>query len=150
MTFSQQHISTHHARTLPGPLAAKAAAGFALAGLLLASSAFAAGAKGSASSELDAQYQREKATCTNGQSNQDKATCLREAGAAYQQAKQGKLNDGQQAQYRQNALDRCKALPAPDQEDCTRRIESPSDVQGSARSGGILREEVKIVPAPAN
>jgi len=121
-----------------------AALGIVAAGLLATTDAFAAG---KSNAELDAQYQREKAVCTSGQSNQDKATCLREAGAAYQQARQGRLSDGQQAQYAANALNRCKALPADDQADCQRRIENPSDVEGSAPSGGILRKDVTIVPA---
>lgn len=138
MTFPQQNP----ART--GLRKTAAALGLAAAGLLATNCAFAAA---KSNSELEAQYQREKAVCTSGQSNQDKATCLREAGAAYQQAKQGKLNDGQQAQYSANALDRCKALPAGDQADCQRRIENPSDVEGSAPSGGILRKDVTVVPA---
>ncbi|WP_051516825.1 hypothetical protein [Herbaspirillum sp. RV1423] len=148
MTFPQQNITLSSVPPKHPTLRKTAAAlSLALAGLLVAATAFAAGASGKKNtSELDAQYQREKAVCTSGQSNQDKATCLREAGAAYQQAKQGKLNDGQQAQYRQNALDRCKALPATDQEDCKRRIENPADVEGSASSGGILRKDVTIVP----
>jgi hypothetical protein len=138
MTFSQQNLAR------PGLRKTAAALSIAAAGLLAATCAFAAG---KSNTELDAQYQREKAVCTSGQSNQDKATCLREAGAAYQQAKQGKLNDGQQAQYSSNAVDRCKSLPANDQADCQRRIQSPSDVEGSAPSGGILRKDVTIVPA---
>ncbi|MCW5296795.1 hypothetical protein [Herbaspirillum lusitanum] len=138
MTFPQQKP----ART--GLRNTAAALSIAAAGLLATTCAFAAG---KSNAELDAQYQREKAVCTSGQSNQDKATCLREAGAAYQQARQGRLNDGQQAQYSSNALERCKALPAGDQADCQRRIENPSDVEGSVPSGGILRKDVTIVPA---
>jgi hypothetical protein len=117
-----------------------------IAGLLLAANALAAGA---ANADLEAQYQREKMTCTNGQSNQDRATCLREAGAAYQQAKQGSLNNGPATPYDKNALERCKALPVPDQPDCQRRINNPSDIEGSVKSGGILRKDVTIIPAPA-
>lgn len=138
MTFPQQNV----ART--GLRKTAAALSIAAAGLLTTTCAFAAG---KSNAELDAQYQREKAVCTSGQSNQDKATCMREAGAAYQQAKQGRLNDGQQAQYSSNAVDRCKSLPVSDRADCQRRIESPSDVEGSAPSGGILRKDVTIVPA---
>ncbi|MFL9879232.1 hypothetical protein PQR63_12605 [Herbaspirillum rhizosphaerae] len=119
----------------------------AAAGLLVAGAAFAAGASGKSNAELDAQYQREKAVCTSGQSNQDKATCLREAGAAYQQAKQGSLQTNQSQQYSRNAIERCKSLPTQDQADCQRRIDNPSEVDGNALSGGILRKEVTIVPA---
>jgi hypothetical protein len=138
MTFPQPHP------TRAGLRKAAAAVSIAAVSLLTAGGVFAAG---KSNSELDAQYQREKAVCTSGQSNQDKATCLREAGAAYQQAKQGRLNDGQQTQYSSNAVNRCKALPASDQADCQRRIENPTDVEGSAPSGGILRKDVTIVPA---
>jgi len=145
MTFPQPHIARSSAH--PALRQSVAALSLAAAGLMLASSAFAAGAKGKSNTELDAQYQREKAVCTSGQSNQDKATCLREAGAAYQQAKEGKLSSNQSPQYSQNALERCKALPASDQADCQRRIDSPSDIEGSAPSGGILRKDVTVVPA---
>jgi len=138
MTLSQQTLARS------GLYKTAAALSIVAAGLLATTTTFAAG---KSNAELDAQYQREKAVCTSGQSNQDKATCLREAGAAYQQAKQGRLNDGQQAQYSSNAVNRCKALPASDQADCQRRIENPSDVEGSAPSGGILRKDVTIVPA---
>jgi hypothetical protein len=117
-----------------------------MAGLLLSASVLAAGA---ANSDLEAQYQHDKMACTNGQSNQDRATCLREAGAAYQQAKQGKLNNGPTTPYGKNALERCKALPAQDQADCRRRIDNPSDIEGSVQSGGILRKDVTIIPAAA-
>lgn len=115
--------------------------------LLSTTTATAASARGENMSDATAQYQREKAVCMSGQSNQDKATCLREAGAAYQQARQGKLNDSRQASYQQNALERCKALPAADQPACQRRIENPEDVEGSATAGGVLRKDVLIVPA---
>lgn len=145
MTFPQQLpeqaiAGLRHPRRLA---LAMAGAGLGLA--MLAGSAFGAGNN----ADLEAQYQREKAVCTSGQSNQDRATCLREAGAAYQQAKQGKLSAGANPQYSQNAVERCKALPAQDQLDCQRRIDNPSDVEGSAQSGGILRKDVTIVPAPA-
>lgn len=115
--------------------------------LLIAGSVSAAGADSKNGSETAARYQREKAVCTSGKSNQDKATCLREAGAAYEQARQGKLNGAEQTQYAQNALERCRALPADSQEACRRRIENPSDVEGNAADGGILRKDVTIVPA---
>ncbi len=146
MTFPHLNIAAHAAA---GPAVRKQAVALSviLAGLLMTSSAFAANAKNKNTSELDAQYQREKAACISGQSNQDKATCLREAAAAYQQAKQSKLDSNPSPQYRQNALERCKALPAADQAECQRRIDNPSDVEGSVSSGGILRKNVTIVPA---
>ena len=148
MTFPHQNIahSSQHSRhtALRHTVAMLSVA---TAGLLMAGSAFAAGAGGKSNAELDAQYQREKAVCTSGQSNQDKATCLREAGAAYQQAKRGSLQTNQSQQYSQNAIERCKSLPTQDQADCQRRIDNPTEVEGNALSGGILRKEVTVVPA---
>lgn len=112
-------------------------------GLLSAGSAQAAGSKSTAA---EARYQQERSTCLNGQSNEDKKTCLREAAAAYQQDKQGKLGDADQTQYRKNALTRCRALPERDQADCRRRIDNPSAVEGNAEDGGILRKSTTIVP----
>ncbi len=148
MTFPDQNIA-HSSQALHHPALHKTVAmlSVAAAGLLIAGSAFAAGAGGKSNAELDAQYQREKAVCTSGQSNQDKATCLREAGAAYQQAKQGSLQTNQSQQYSQNAVERCKSLPTQDQMDCQRRIDNPTEVEGNARSGGILRKDVTVVPA---
>jgi len=148
MTFSHPNIAP---RTKPlAHLALRktvAMLSVAAAGLLITSAALAAGASGKSNAELDAQYQREKAVCTSGQSNQDKATCLREAGAAYQQAKQGSLQTNQSQQYSRNAIERCKSLPTQDQADCQRRIDNPTEVDGNALSGGILRKEVTVVPA---
>ena len=149
MTFPHQHIahSTGHSRPHFRHLGLRktiAMLSVAVAGLLVAGTAFAAG---KSNAELDAQYQREKAVCTSGQSNQDKATCLREAGAAYQQAKQGSLQTNQSQQYSQNAVERCKSLPTQDQMDCQRRIDNPTELEGNALSGGILRKDVTVVPA---
>lgn len=41
--------------------------------------------------EAQARYQHERAACMEGSSNQDRATCLKEAAAAYQEAKAGQL-----------------------------------------------------------
>ena len=40
---------------------------------------------------------------------QDKAACIREAGAAAQASRQGNLTHASDATYRQNALARCQA-----------------------------------------
>jgi hypothetical protein len=89
-------------------------------------------------------YQAERANCLNGRSNEDRATCLQEANAAFAANKKGKLtvND---AQYQNNAILRCQALPAADKVDCERRMRGEGTVSGSVGGGGILRElEVQI------
>lgn len=93
------------------------------------------------SAEAQARYQRERAVCTSGQSNQDRATCLREAGAAFALAKQGALDDGD-APYRRNATQRCDALPDADRQDCRARMGGQGTTSGSVAAGGIIRELV--------
>jgi hypothetical protein len=90
-------------------------------------------------SEANARYAQERAACLNGTSNQDRATCLKEAGAALKEAKAGHLNDAQQ-DFAANALARCKALPGEQQELCYRRMQGEGLVSGSVRDGGVYRE----------
>jgi len=94
-------------------------------------------------------YQRDRAMCNSGQSNQDRATCLKEAGAAYGEARRGQLNDDQ-TRYNQNALERCKALPAEDMQACQRRIMGEGMAEGSAQEGGIYRRIETPVATPSN
>jgi hypothetical protein len=111
--------------------------------LLFAGPAAAGGGK---LSDAQARYQQDRAACISGQSYQDRATCLREAGAALQAAKSGHLDDGQTS-YEQNRLIRCERLPAGDREDCVRRMQGEGTVKGSVESGGIYRELRTTVPA---
>jgi hypothetical protein len=98
------------------------------------------------SGSADADYQRQRAACMNGSSNEDRATCLREAGAAREEARRGNLTDDKAAEQR-NAVARCNALPQGDRVDCVRRVQGDGSVSGSAGAGGIFRETVTTVPA---
>ncbi|MBS0450633.1 MAG: hypothetical protein JSS14_04920 [Proteobacteria bacterium] len=82
---------------------------------------------------------------------QDKAACQREAGAARQEAAQGGLTGGSLSGNQANALARCQQLPAADKADCEARIrgEPGSTSSGSVMGGGVVRETVTPVPAPA-
>lgn len=106
------------------------------AGLLGASSSsYAAGG-------ADAQYQRDVARCNSGQTNQDKATCLKEAGAAQVERQRGGLVDP--AQPQRNATARCDALSGNERQDCLIQMSgsATTTVQGSVQGGGVLRETV--------
>jgi len=92
-------------------------------------------------------YQQERAVCMSGQSPQDRATCLSEAGAAFAEAKRGRLDDGN-TQFELNALKRCAALPEGDRPACAARIQGQGSTSGSVAGGGILREIVTTEPAP--
>lgn len=111
----------------------------ALAALTLATVAVAAdrGAGPSAQSL----FQQDRAACMSGTSNQDRATCLREASAALQEAKAANLGKGVRSNE-QNRFRRCDPLPPGDREDCIRRMNGEGTVSGSAEGGGIYRELV--------
>ena len=112
-----------------------------IAALLLGGLAFAAHADAGSdrTSDAKARYESERAACLNGSSNEDRKTCLKEAGAAYEEARRGKLDNHHDA-YDQNAYKRCDAQPAEDRDACRRRIQGEGSVTGSVEAGGILRE----------
>ena len=114
----------------------------AAATLLFASAAVAAKV-----SEAQQRYQEERAVCMSGASNQDRATCLKEAGAALQEARRGNLSAGSENELGHNSTARCKALPAQDRQDCMMRMHGQGSAAGSAQQGGILRELARPVPA---
>ena len=116
---------------------------YAVGTMLVAGMAVAAGGN---LSEAQARYQQDRAACISGQSNQDRAVCLREAGAALQEAKRGAVGDDQSS-YERNRLIRCDGLPAGDRADCLRRMRGEGTVSGSVESGGIYRELRTTVPA---
>ena len=96
--------------------------------------------------DADAKYQRERAACMAGQTtNEDRATCLREAAAARDEARKGNLTSGD-GQLRKNAKDRCKVLSGDERADCIARMNGEGTTSGSVGGGGILREKVTIVP----
>lgn len=119
--------------------------GALLLGLAVVGPALAADSRASASA-LE-HYRHERAVCNSGRSNQDRATCLKEAGAALAEARRGALGAGDGTRYTDNALERCKALPQADRQDCVARIEQGTQ-SGSVAGGGILLERVTREAAP--
>lgn len=106
-----------------------------------------------ATPDARARYEQERAVCLSGQSNQDRATCLREAGAAFaQQGKPGAAED--KAQQQGNAVKRCAPLPDAERRDCLARMQGQGTTSGSVAAGGITRElvtrETGGVPMAAN
>lgn len=128
---------------LPGTIRTLAATSLALA---CCAAAGAATHEGSA--DAQARYRNDRAACMEGHTSQDRATCLREAGAALQSAQRGQLVE-QGAAYEHNRFLRCNPLPAEDKQDCIRRMNGEGIVRGSVEEGGIYRELRTVVPAPA-
>ena len=82
-------------------------------------------------------YAQDRAFCNSGQSSQDRATCLREAGAAAQEGPKGNLSDAPEG----NQFARCDYHKNPeDREYCIRRMKGEGTVTGSVDGGGLLRE----------
>ncbi len=82
---------------------------------------------------------------------QDKAACVREAGAARQEATRGGLTSTSPGGKEVNSLERCQQLPASDKADCEARVRGAanSSTSGSVMGGGVIRETVTPVPAPS-
>jgi len=119
----------------------------ALGCALISTSALAARNTGEA--DARERYLQERAVCMSGKSNQDRATCLREAGAAFNQARREGFRDNS-AQNTANQRQRCEALPADDRQACIARMQGQGTTSGSAAAGGIYRELVTpVAPAPA-
>jgi hypothetical protein len=95
--------------------------------------------------------QSARARCDGVQ--QDRAACLREMGAAEQEARRNGLTSASAGNYEQNALARCRLQPVADRADCEARVVGSSgagrtSVEGSVMGGGVIRETVTPIPAP--
>ena len=109
-----------------------------LAACLLSTAAWAVQPAASAAN-AEARYAREKAACLNGQTKQDRPTCLREAEAARAEARQGELGRGP-TDYKYNKTVRCEALSGDEQVACRARMSGQGSRSGTAADGGIIRE----------
>ena len=116
-----------------------------VAAAALSCAAAALAAPPTAANEAQARYREDMAACNSGRSNQDLATCRREAGSALSEARRGRLNDAP-GQYERNALLRCNVHQGDDRLACEARMGTAGTAQGSAAEGGILRQGVTITP----
>lgn len=117
----------------------------ALSGAIVATGALAAGTD---SAEALTRYRQERAVCTEGKSNQDLQTCLREASAALQASRQPQSAQ-KPALDPVNKTKRCDALRDAEAQDCMARMNDQGTTSGSVAAGGILREIV-TPSAPAS
>lgn len=108
-----------------------------LALLAFTGAAWAAGPGQASQAQRD--YEQERARCLRGESGQSRATCLKEAGAAYDEARRGRRANAPGADLARNATQRCEAQPAADREACVQRILGGGS-QGSVEGGGLLRQ----------
>jgi hypothetical protein len=86
----------------------------------------------------------------SGRTQEDQATCLREARNARADKERGVL-DNENAQYQANARARCDVLTGEDKAACQARLMGYGETSGSVAGGGILREvETVVLPPGAN
>ena len=113
--------------------------------------AFAPALAAAADSAATAAYQKERAACLDGNSPQDRSTCLKEAGAVLAESRRASsrpVGSEQASSLAANAVQRCKAVPAEDRNDCERRARGEGASSGSVAGGGVLTQVVTPVAAP--
>ena len=96
-------------------------------------------------SAADAAYQKERAACLDGSTHQERKTCLREAEAAHLEARKGELQTESAQTMLANKLKRCQVQPAGEaRQDCERLARGEGMVEGSAATGGQIKELVTV------
>lgn len=95
------------------------------------------------SASIQQAYEAERAACLAGLSLQDRATCLKEAAAARNEALRGRLDNGETpAQRLANALARCRVQPAADRADCERLARGEGHSEGSVAEGAVMKQTI--------
>lgn len=120
---------------------------FGVSALLAMTAATAQVATGTTGIDATGSYQHEVQSCLAGKTQEDQATCLREARNAQADKKRGVL-DNAGAQFQANALARCDALSGEDKAACHARMMGFGSTDGSVAGGGVLREVETVVLPP--
>jgi hypothetical protein len=125
----------------------KSLVSFGVAALLAVTAATAQVATGTTGIDASGSYQQEVNACLTGKTQQDQATCLREARNAQADKKRGVL-DNAGAQFDANATSRCNVMSGEDKAACQARVMGYGNTSGSVAAGGVLREvETVVMPA---
>ena len=127
----------------------KSLVSFGVAALLAVTAATAQVATGTTGIDASGSYQQEINACMTGKTQQDQATCLKEARNAQADKKRGVLESG--AQFQANAQARCDSLVGEEKAACQARVMGFGSTSGSVAGGGLLREvETVVMPAGAS
>jgi hypothetical protein len=125
----------------------KSLVSFGVAALLAVTAATAQVASGTTGIDASGSYQQEVQACLSGKTQQDQATCLREARNAQAEKKRGLL-DNAGARFEANAAARCDVLTGEDKAACQARMMGFGSTTGSVAGGGLLREvETVVMPS---
>ena len=104
-------------------------------------------ANAAAPTPAETRYQQDRANCLAGKTAESQQTCLKEAGAALQAAREHDLKTPSQAQIAANERKRCEALSGGDKVDCLKRAANiDTTVSGSVAGGGDIKETVTVIP----
>ena len=117
---------------------------FGVAALLAMTAATAQVATGTTGIDASGSYQQEVNACMTGKTQQDQATCLKEARNAQADKKRGVL-DNAGGQFEANAAARCDVLGGEEKAACKARMMGFGSTSGSVAAGGVLREVETVV-----
>jgi uncharacterized protein YgiB involved in biofilm formation len=127
----------------------KSLVSFGVAALLAVTAATAQVATGTTGIDATGSYRHEVQSCLSGLTQQDQATCLREARNAQAEKQRGALDNG--APLEANRMARCDALAGEDKAACQARMMGYGNTSGSVAGGGVLREvETVVLPEGAS
>lgn len=130
--------------------ARKSLAYFGVTAVLAVTAATAQVATGTTGIDASGSYQQEINACMTGKTQQDQATCLKEARNAQADKKRGVL-DNAGARFEANAAARCNVFTGEDKAACQARMMGFGSTSGSVAGGGVLREvETVVLPAGAS
>jgi hypothetical protein len=125
----------------------KSLVSFGVAALLAVTAATAQVASGTTGIDASGSCQHELQSCLSGKTQQDQATCLKEARNAQGDKKRGLL-DNAGGRFEANATARCDVLAGEEKAACQARMMGFGSTTGSIAGGGLLREvETVVMPA---
>jgi hypothetical protein len=125
----------------------KSLVSFGVAALLAVGAATAQVATpGTAGIDASGNYQSEVQACMSGATQQDRATCLKEARNARAEKQRGHLEV--YGDHESHALARCDVHQvAEDKEACRARVMGQGSVDGTVAGGGLIREYEMVIPS---
>jgi len=124
-------------------------ASIGITSLLTVTAAGAQVAAGTTGIDASGSYKKEVQSCLKGLSQQDQATCLREANNARAE-KRSRTPASTASNLNANATARCNVLTGEDKAACQARVLGYGSESGSVAGGGVLSKvETVVMPAGA-
>ena len=141
-------MSSKQSKTRSSPRKAFAYFGLVSVLAMTAATAQISSPPGATGIDASGSYQRERAACLAGATQQDKATCLEEANNAAADKKRGLIQSEADRTLVANATQRCEALGGEDRAACMARVMGMGNTSGSVAGGGVIKEVETVVLPP--